>query len=98
VTGIKLRVESPLFVNLEVVIVTNNNKSTSRRQGLLREEGSEGSPMAKVRDDGQKPHRRLSPWASRHNTSKPTVQEIGKCSGLAWKVHALILGDLRYKR
>jgi hypothetical protein len=26
--------------------------------------------MAKVRDDEQKPHRRLSPWASRHNTSE----------------------------
>ena len=28
--------------------------------------------MAKVRDDEQKPHRRLSPWASWHNTTKPT--------------------------
>jgi hypothetical protein len=26
--------------------------------------------MANVRDDGQKPHIRLSPWASRHNTSE----------------------------
>ena len=49
----------------------NANKSTSRRQGRLREEGSEGSPMAKVRADGQKPHTRLSPWASWHNITKP---------------------------
>ena len=47
-------------------------KSTSRRQGRLREEGSEGSPMANVRDDEQKPHIRLSSWASWHNTTKPT--------------------------
>ncbi len=48
----------------------DTNKSTSRRQGRLREEGSEGSRSANVRDDGQKPHIRLSPWASRHNTSE----------------------------
>jgi hypothetical protein len=29
-----------------------------------------GSPVANVRDDEQKPHTRLSPWASRHNTSE----------------------------
>jgi hypothetical protein len=28
--------------------------------------------MAKVRADEQKPHRRLSPWASWHDTTKPT--------------------------
>ena len=55
-----------------VFIVMDTNKSTSRRQGRLRDEGSEGSPMANVRDDGQKPHRRLSSWASWHNTTKPT--------------------------
>ena len=63
---------SPLYENLEVFIVMDTTKSTSRRQGRLREEGSEGSPMANVRDDEQKPHRRLSPWASWHNTTKPT--------------------------
>ncbi len=36
------------------------------------EEGSEGSPMAYVRDDEQKPHIRLSLRASWHNTTKPT--------------------------
>jgi hypothetical protein len=46
------------------------DKSTSRRQGRLREEGSEGSRSANVRDDGQKPHTRFSSWASRHNTSE----------------------------
>jgi len=55
-----------------VFIEMDTNKSTSRRQGRLREEGSEGSPMAYVRADEQKPHRRLSPWASWHNTTKPT--------------------------
>jgi hypothetical protein len=49
----------------------NTTKSTSRRQGRLREEGSEGSRSANVRADGQKPHTRLSPWASWHNTTKP---------------------------
>jgi hypothetical protein len=50
----------------------DTTKSTSRRQGRLREEGSEGSPMANVRDDEQKPHIRLSLRASWHNTTKPT--------------------------
>jgi hypothetical protein len=48
----------------------DTNKSTSRRQGRLREEGSEGSRSANVRDDEQKPHIRLSPWVSWHNTSE----------------------------
>jgi len=54
-----------------VVKLMDTTKSTSRRQGRLREEGSEGSPMANVRADGQKPHTRLSSWASWHNTTKP---------------------------
>ena len=54
-----------------VFMIMDTNKSTSLRQGRLREEGSEGSRMANVRDDEQKPHRRLSPWASWHNTTKP---------------------------
>jgi hypothetical protein len=70
-TGVNLWGESPLYENREVFIVMNTTKSTSRRQGRLREEGSEGSRMANVRDDGQKPHTRLSPWASWHNTTKP---------------------------
>jgi hypothetical protein len=69
--GMNLWGESPLYENLKVFILMDTNKSTSRRQGRLREEGSEGSPMAKVRDDGQKPHRRLSPWASWHDITKP---------------------------
>ena len=56
----------------KVFIVMNTTKSTSRRQGRLREEGSEGSRRANVRADGQKPHTRLSPRASWHNTTKPT--------------------------
>jgi hypothetical protein len=52
-------------------MLMNTTKSTSQGQGRLREEGSEGSPRANVRADGQKPHTRLSPWASWHNTTKP---------------------------
>ena len=54
-----------------VFMLMNTTKSTSQRQGRLREEGSEGSRSANVRADGQKPHTRLSPWASWHNTTKP---------------------------
>jgi hypothetical protein len=54
-----------------VFTLMNTTKSTSRRQGRLREEGSEGSRRANVRADEQEPHTRLSPWASWHNTTKP---------------------------
>jgi len=54
-----------------VFMLMNTIKSTSRRQGRLRKEGSEGSRSANVRVDGQKPHTRLSSWASWHNTTKP---------------------------
>ena len=53
-------------------MIMDTTRSTSRRQGRFREEGSEGSRSANVRDDGQKPHTRLSPRASWHNTTKPT--------------------------
>jgi len=53
-------------------MIMDTNKSTSRRQGRFREEGSEGSRSANVRDDEQKPHTRLSPWVSWHNITKPT--------------------------
>jgi hypothetical protein len=58
-----------------VFMLMNTTKSTSRRQGRLREEGSKGSPMANVRDDESRQwagHIRLSLWASWHNTTKPT--------------------------
>ena len=55
-----------------VFMLMDTTKSTSRRQGRLREEGSEGSRRANVRADEQKPHIRLSSWASWHNTTKPT--------------------------
>ena len=50
----------------------NANKSTSRRQGREGDRPSEGSRSANMRADEQKPHRRLSSWASWHNTTKPT--------------------------
>ena len=65
--GCKSPVREPI-----VFMIMDTNKSTSRRQGRLCEERSEGSPMANVRDDGQKPHTRLSLWASLHNITKPT--------------------------
>jgi len=46
-------------------------KSTSRRQGRKGDRPSEGSRRANVQADGQKPHIRLSSWASWHNTTKP---------------------------
>jgi hypothetical protein len=49
----------------------DTTKSTSRRQGREGDRPSEGSRSANVRADGQKPHTRLSPWASWHNTTKP---------------------------
>ena len=69
--GVNLWGESPLYENLKVFIVMDTNKSSSRRQGRLRYEGSEGSPIANVRDDGQKPRTSLSLWVSWHNTTKP---------------------------
>ena len=49
----------------------DTTKSTSRRQGREGDRPSEGSRSANVRADGQKPHTRLSSWASWHNTTKP---------------------------
>jgi hypothetical protein len=50
----------------------DTTKSTSRRQGREGDRPSEGSRSANVRADEQKPHTRLSSWASWHNTTKPT--------------------------
>ena len=69
--GRELMRESPQYENLKMFIVMDTNKSTSRRQGREGDQPSEGSRSANVRDDEQKPHRRLSPWASWHNTTKP---------------------------
>jgi len=55
-----------------VFMSMNTTKSTSRRQGREGDRPSEGSRSANVRADGQKPHTRLSPWASWHNTTKPS--------------------------
>jgi len=69
--------------------------TTSRRQGRIREDGSEGSPSAKVRAEEHEPHRRLSPGASQHNMTKPAGHTgQGKCGGCASTVHVLIRGDL----
>ena len=54
-----------------VFVSMNTTKSTSRRQGREGDRPSEGSRSAYVRADGKKPHTRLSPWASWHNTTKP---------------------------
>jgi hypothetical protein len=52
------------------------DETTSRRQGQSREGRSGGSLSAKVRADGQKPHRRLNPRASQHQMTKPA-----RCGG-----------------
>ena len=54
-----------------VFMLMNTTKSTSRRQGREGNRPSEGSRSAYVRADEQKPHTRLSSWASWHNTTKP---------------------------
>src|SRR4030043_448601 len=64
--GCKSPVREPM-----VFILMDTTKSTSRRQGREGDRPSEGSRSAYVRADGQKPHTRLSPWASWHNTTKP---------------------------
>jgi len=56
-------------------IVMDINRSTSRRQGQEGDRLSEGSRSAKVRADEQKPHTRLSPWASQHDMTKPAGSE-----------------------
>ena len=55
-----------------VLKLMDTTKSTSRRQGRKGDRPSEGSRRANVRADEQKPHTRLSSWASWHNTTKPT--------------------------
>ena len=70
--GVNLWSESPLYENPKVFIQMDPDKSTSQRQGRLREEGSEESLCANVRGDEQKPHTRLSLQANWHNTTKPT--------------------------
>ncbi len=68
--GVSLWGASPLYEN-QIVFVKNAIRSTSRRQGRKGDQPSEGSPLANVRVDEQKPHTRLSPRASWHNTTKP---------------------------
>ncbi len=70
--GVNLWGGSPLYENLNVFMIMDTNKSISRRQGRLREEGSEGSRSANVRDDEQKPYIRLSLRASQPIMAKPT--------------------------
>jgi len=54
-----------------VFVLMDTTKSTNRRQGREGDRPSEGSRSAYVRADEQKPHIRLSSWASWHNTTKP---------------------------
>jgi len=82
--------KSPAGVPASMTMIT-----ASRRQGRRREARSEGSPSAKMRTDGQKPHRRPSLRASQHNMTKPDGnRRQGKCGGCASRVHVLIRGDL----
>jgi hypothetical protein len=63
-----------------VFIVMDTNKSTSRRQGRLSVEGSEGSRSAYKRGD-------------EHKKDKGARGQ-GKCGVCARKAHVLIEGDL----
>ena len=69
--GVDLWGGSPLYENLEVFIVMDTNKSTSRRQVRKDDRPCEGSRMANMRDDEQKPHIRLSLRASQPIMAKP---------------------------
>jgi hypothetical protein len=63
--GCKSPVGEPKLIHHESIL------TTSRRQGQIREEMSEGSPSAKLRADEQKSHRRPSlqgEWAQDHET------------------------------
>ena len=63
--GCKSPVGEPKLIHDESII------TTSRRQGQIREEMSEGSPSAKLRADEQKSHRRPNlwgEWAQDHET------------------------------
>jgi hypothetical protein len=68
--------------------------TTSRRQGQVREDWSEGSPSAKVRADEQKSHRRLSLRASWHHTTKPKGPADRVNAAVVQRAHVLIRGDL----
>ena len=70
--GVNLWGASPLYENRKVFMIKNTIKSTSRRQWREGDRPSEGSRSAKVRDDEQKPHTRLSLRASQPHMTKPT--------------------------
>jgi len=73
--------------------------TTSRRQGQIREELSEGSPSAKLQAYEQKRHRRPSRRGelAQHNEAH-WFARYGKWRGCAVTVHVLIWGDLFHMR
>ena len=82
-----------------IVIIPKWMITTSRRQGQIREEMSEGSPSAKLRADEQKSHRRPSSRGeSAQDDEAHRFAGQGKCGGCAVTVHVLIWGDLAHLR
>jgi len=76
----------------------NTIKSTSRRQGRIRENGSEGSRSAKVRADEQKPHIRLSLRASWHDTTKPAGSGDGVNAAVMHGKFTFLSGEICLSR
>ncbi len=72
----------------------NTIKSTSRRQGREGDRPSEGSRSANVRADGQKPHTRLSSWASWHNTTKPEGSRGGVNAAVVHGKFTFLSGEI----
>ena len=68
--------------------------TTSRGQGQHREGLSEGSPSAKVRADGQKSHRRLSPGASQHLMTKPAVSRGRVNAAVVHRERMFLFGEI----
>ena len=87
--GCKSPVGEPKLIHDESII------TTSRRQGQIREEMSEGSPSAKLRAYGQKCHRRPSRRGKlAQDNETHWFARYGKWRGCAVTVHVLIWGDL----
>ena len=73
--------------------------TTSRRQGQIREELSEGSPSAKLQAYEQKRRRRPSRRGElAQDNEAHWFARYGKWRGCAVTVHVLIWGDLSHMR
>jgi hypothetical protein len=92
--GVNLWGVSPLYENQGCPYL-DATKSTSRRQGRIREDGSGGSPRHTCGPTNRNRMIRLSLRASWHDTTKPTGSG-GRVNAavVLGTVHVLIRGDL----